>query len=239
MDVHAWIERALLRVETLETERALCATSEDPRAALRTIEIDAEIETLVEALEAAADDAEAQAGAPALVGATTLAEPVPRSDDTAPMHVGVALPMMADDEPIALPRRRWVLPAAVAAVLVLVVGGGAAVASSGDTKADTTAVAASAAGLAAAVPEQVIAAEVPPDTQEPDAAVGADVDVTPPTAIPEPVAASADASKARAATSGERRGKKRKKKIRRKAKKATKQRQVAFGRSRDPLAGMK
>lgn len=231
MELHGWIERALQRVESLEAERAQHAGSGDPRAALRTIEIDAELEALVEALEAAADQAEAEVGAP---GYTTIAGPRPQADDTAPMHVADdAAAIALDDASIERPRRRLVWPAMAAAVAVLALGVGAAVASSGSTReaghANTTA-----AGLPTVAPTKVVAAEVPPDTQEPETAPGADVDATPPTVIPEAAAAPAPRKRGKS-----RHKRSKRKKARRGKAKGSSKRGVAFGRSRDPLSGLK
>jgi hypothetical protein len=235
MDADGWIERALLRVEALETERARCAAaSGDPQAALRSIELDAEIEALVEALESAGEAESGVAtrsehGAP--VGHTTIAEPFVRSDDTAPMHVALDPATSLHDEPLAWRRRRFMGPALVAAIAVALVGLGAAVLDRNET-AGSAAASGSATSPAAAAPERIVAVEVPPDTQEPEVARGADVDATPPTAIPEaPVTVEAPKpSPKKTASRSKRKTKKRKK---------TKDRSVAFGRSRDPLSGMK
>lgn len=255
MDVDGWIERALSRVEGLEAERVHCASSGDPRAALRTIEIDAEIEALVEALEAAAEDAESRAevdagdtaaGAPMVPwggpqpGSTTIADALPPTEDTAPMRI--AADPILDDEPLELPRRRYVWPAVAAVVGVLVLGIGAAVASGGVTTTGPASSSTPAASISAAAtaPVEIVAAEIPPDAQEPEAARGADVDSTPPTTIPE--ATPEPAPKQHVATSPGRAKKKkhaRRKKARRGKRKGKPERDVAFGRSRDPLSGLK
>jgi hypothetical protein len=191
------------------------------------------------------------------VGWTTFRdlEPLPATTTpalpTTSLHGGIVDFTVDDDWGGSSLGWKWMIPVAAALLLFVVIG--AVIGLQPSEAVATEAVGATAerqAAPAAAASEQsdehkarwaaiastpigVEAAEVPPDTQEPQAAVGAaDVTVTPPSkpaVAPEPAPAPASANKASK--------KKRRQKPRSSRGKAS-DRRIHLGEGRDPLAGM-
>lgn len=218
MTDEAWIEQSLARLETLEAEKAQHEAAGGPVPP----QVQAEIATLYEALESAADDGDGPAAtpAPALPMGEPFAAPAMAPAATGPAAAPqVMAPMDEYGDDDFKPKGNGGLIGVVAVALLAVGSGGywymtqqakpaPAPAATGETKV-------------------IGASSVPEDTQEPQAAKGGDADRTPGTKIPE----GSPAPTRRTGNGGKRRP-------RNTRRKKDDGRKVKVSDSRDPLAGI-
>ncbi len=246
MTDEAWIEQSIARLETLEAQKAeLEASGQDVPAQLAE-----EIATLYEALESAAGDDEDEAPAAAAPDPAPAPAPAAASDDPFAAPAPAAAPV--SDDPFAAPAAAAAAPAAASAAPI---GGGMAdydydddikpSGGKGGLLALAAVVVLGAAGggywymnqqkAPEPAPEPageakvISASSVPEDTQEPQAAQGADADRTEGARYKEG-SASAKPSGKRPSGNGGGKRKPRKKK--------DEGRKVDLSDSRDPLAGI-
>lgn len=241
MSNDAWIEQSLARLEQLETQKAQYEHAGQPAPA----ELAAEIRTLYEALEAAADDGEAteQPAPPPMAAASPVggspfdgppADPFglpPGAGASPPMQVPAMAPMspepMAmdgayDDVDLGPTRSKAPMFLGLALVVAGLGGGGWYMTQQQAAKADE------AAPQPTGEAKVIGASEVPEDTQEPDAAQGGSADRT------EGTIWKKSANKPQRRSSGSRSGSRK----RSKQKKDDSRKVEIGGNNRDPLAGL-
>lgn len=228
----AWIQNSLARLEALEHQRAQLASGGH---ADQIAELDEEIRTLYEALEAVAeesddtDDTDVSAAPAAPAG--PFAEAASPFSDPSSLGVGPATAahgapvfsaMSSDpsDVDFDLEPKRGTSPIiiAVVAVVALVGLGGWYVSQSGTPEP---------APAQPDAPKVITASEIPDDTQEPDVARGADASRTQGTrfkegSTPQPRKSSSSSSRPRSSSTAEKTPEK-----------------IKLDSSRDPLAGVK
>lgn len=254
MNDEAWIQQSLARLEALEAQREqLEATGQ----AAKLAEVDSEIRALYEALESIADDDEAadeeaetrvqvqaaevaSAAAPAMA-ASAPGQPAPAGfggspfdapAPAAPAPMGVSYDAGFDgsmggyDDDIDVSPPKSKAPMVLLGLVVVgALGGGGWFYMQNQPKAEP------AAPAAPAEPQVIMSAEVPEDTQEPDAAKGVDADRTPGTEVK-------SSGRSRSPSRSSNRSRSRSRSDRSRPKKDDGRKIEVGGDSRDPLAGL-